>query len=312
MTTIDIIQPSGRTEWLELRKQDVTASVAGALWGIHPYTSAYKLWAEKTGRLSEDEIDSPAMRRGRMLEPVVAAMLREERPDWTIEYPLNNQYYRERGASIGCTPDSFATRPDIEGMGTVQFKTVSDYAWKEWQDPDTRAIVVPMWIVLQAMIEAYLTGAKWAAVAVMIVGRGIELHVIDIPLGKESEALIDQLHEKVPEFWAQCASGQHPDIDWKQDAETVLDVYRDADEARIDLTGDRALDAMIEEFESEKAVAREASKRADVMKPQIIAALGNAASGLTDAFELNAPTTHRKAYEVKETSFRALRIKARK
>lgn len=310
--TIEIIQPANRMDWLQHRKRDVTASVAGCLWGVHPYTTAYKLWAIKTGAIEDDEADSSAMRRGRMLEPVAAAMLREERPDWTVEYPLDNRYYTDRQARIGCTPDSFAYRPDIEGKGTVQFKTVSDYAWKDWLDPDTRQVIVPMWIVIQAMIEAHLTGCTWAAVAPLVVGRGIDMQPIDIPLGKESAALTAQLYEKVPEFWAMCESGQHPDIDWKQDAETVLDVYRDSDEGRIDLTGDDALDDMIARFEAEKATAREASKRADIIKPQIIERLGNAASGLTDSFELNAPTTHRKAYEVKETSFRALRIKARK
>lgn len=311
--SVTIIQPRDRAHWLELRKTDVTASVAGALWGVHPYTSAYKLWAEKTGRLSDDEIDNKAMRRGRLLERVVADMLREEKPDWVIEYPLGNQYYQDSAARIGATPDSFATRPDRQGMGTVQFKTVSDYAWKQWLDPDTRDVVVPMWIILQAVVEAHLTQAVWASVAAIVVGRGIDLHVIDIPLDEVSERLMKQLREeKVPEFWAQCESGEHPDIDWKQDGKTVLDVYRDSDEAQVDFSGDKEIDAMVSEYVDFKTAANEAGKEADKLKPQIFDRLGNAAAGLTDSWLLTAKTQHRKAYEVKASQSRPLRIKERK
>jgi hypothetical protein len=67
-------------QWLALRKEDVTASVAGALLGVHEYTTAYGLWAQKTGALLDglvaatvsgdgDTYTVSDLERGRLLEP---------------------------------------------------------------------------------------------------------------------------------------------------------------------------------------------------------------------------------------------------
>ena len=65
---------TSRDEWLEWRKQDVTASSIGALFNCHPYTTALRLYAEKRGTDFLVE-DNKAMRRGRWLEPAVAGDL---------------------------------------------------------------------------------------------------------------------------------------------------------------------------------------------------------------------------------------------
>ena len=66
---IELHDASNRTVWLERRKQDITASVAGALFGVHEYTTCFELWALKSGRLNRDPEETPQMRRGRLLEP---------------------------------------------------------------------------------------------------------------------------------------------------------------------------------------------------------------------------------------------------
>jgi hypothetical protein len=306
---VAVVTPVDRAAWLAGRKQDVTASVAGCLLGVHPYTTAYGLWAEKTGKASGEDEDTPAKRRGRLLEPVIFAMLQEERPDWTVHYPLGNRYYRDVAARIGATPDAFAERPDIEGRGVVQGKTVSDHVFREqWLDPDTREVVLPLWIAVQAIVEADLTDATWATVALMVVGRGIDMHVIDVPL---HAGIRNKVRAKVAEFWAMVASGTHPEIDWMRDGSTVVDIYRDSEADRVNLTGDAELDALVKRYVEMKAAASEAGKLAEEMKPRIILALGNHEGGLTDSWEVTAKTQHRKAYEVKESSSRPLRIKPR-
>ena len=44
---------ANREEWLALRKNYIGGSDAAATVGLNPYKSAYTLWAEKTGRISE-------------------------------------------------------------------------------------------------------------------------------------------------------------------------------------------------------------------------------------------------------------------
>jgi predicted phage-related endonuclease len=44
--TIQIIRPADRQAWLAARSKDVTASVAAAVLGAHPYTTPYALGRE--------------------------------------------------------------------------------------------------------------------------------------------------------------------------------------------------------------------------------------------------------------------------
>jgi len=75
---------TGTGEWLDRRRQDVTASRLAALFDLHPYVSRPQLadiMRATTTTGTGSVPDSPAMRRGRILEPAVAAALTEERPE---------------------------------------------------------------------------------------------------------------------------------------------------------------------------------------------------------------------------------------
>src|SRR5438270_13532168 len=70
-------------EWLDWRRQDITASRIAALFDRHPYMARDGLAAALRAE-SGNGIPSPALRRGRILEPAVAAALAEDHPDWRI------------------------------------------------------------------------------------------------------------------------------------------------------------------------------------------------------------------------------------
>lgn len=56
-------------EWLAWRKEGITASDVSTLFKANPYKTEWKLWAEKTGRQPEDDIEgNPYVRRGRTFE----------------------------------------------------------------------------------------------------------------------------------------------------------------------------------------------------------------------------------------------------
>ncbi len=66
-----------RDEWLRERLGSIGGSDAGAILGLNPYRSPYTVWAEKTGRLPEQE-DNEAMRQGHDLEAYVAQRFTEK------------------------------------------------------------------------------------------------------------------------------------------------------------------------------------------------------------------------------------------
>ncbi|WP_292463562.1 YqaJ viral recombinase family protein [Mesorhizobium sp.] len=309
---IEIIHPADRAAWLAARQQDVTASVAAAVLGAHPYTTPYGLWAEKTGRLDPDAEETEAMERGNLLEPVAVTMVRKRHPDWTVIYKDDRAYYRDTERRIGATPDAFVEIPGRPGRGNMQIKTASEAAFRDfWQDPDTGDIIPPTWIAVQAITEAKLTGCAYAMVAVVVVTwRGnLRLHVVDVPL---HEKLWIRLTAEVGRFWALVDSGGEPDVDWNRDGQVVLEVYQNSYLDRRDMSADHDLDVLVGKYKSLKEAEAQAKKQAEVLKPQIIYALGNSEAGYTAGWEITARTQQREAYEVRSSTMRPLRIKPRK
>lgn len=293
----------GRDEWLALRKQDVTASAVGALYGCHDYLTAYGLWAEKTGRMSSDAPDSGILRRGRLLEPVAVEALREERPTW--EVTRSTDYFRDTDARLGGTPDVLVRCPE-RGAGIVQIKTVAPMVFRQkWLDED-RQIAVPTWIGLQASVEAYLTGAKWAAVAVLVVDHVIDLHIIDVPL---VDGLMDRVKADVQAFWALCDSGATPDPDYGRDGALIARLFDTDNGSTVDLSTDNHLPELLAEREALKAQEKQASERIKVIETEIRAKVGEATFATLPGWNISLKTLQRKAYEVKATSYRALRIR---
>lgn len=303
----EIIKPANRAEWLAARKRDVTASDASALLGINPYKTAFDLWAEKTGRKPDAE-DSDVFRRGRAMEFIAIDWLREDYPDWKITHSYNNRYYRDPVGRIGATPDAFVVRPDRKGRGVIQIKSASDYSVKNWIDPETKEITPPLYVAVQALIEAELTKASYAMVALIVSGHGMKLHPpIDIPL---TAGLMPRIYREVADFWRFVGSGAHPAPDWKRDGELIEDLY-EPDGRTIDLSRDNLLPAVCDEKARIAAEKGAIEKRLKEIKAELLDKMGGAsAARIADGRTITAKTVDRAGYEVKPTSYVDLRVKS--
>jgi putative phage-type endonuclease len=303
---IEIIKPANREEWLAARKKDVTASDASTLLGINPYKTPFELWAEKTGRKPDAE-DNDVFRRGRAMEFIAIDFLREDYPAWDITHSYNNRYFRDPAARIGATPDAFVRMPERKGKGIIQIKSASDYSVKNWIDPDTKAITPPLYVAVQALIEAALTKANYALVALIVSGHGLKLHPpVEIPLVPK---LMDRVKGEVADFWRLTDSGGHPDADWKRDGELLEDLY-EPDGKVVDLSNDNRLPEILDEkarIASEKGVIE---KRLKEIKAELLDKMnGASAARISDGRLITAKTVERAGYEVKATSYIDVRIK---
>lgn len=299
-----------REQWLALREPDVTASTVGALLGVHDYQTALGLYLLKSGELKDDVEESPPMRRGRLLEPVHGQLLAEQFPHLTIT--KCDKYFRDPSARLGATPDFFALDPE-RGMGVIQTKSVEQSVFRrKWIDPDTREITPPLWIVAQAITEAHLTGAKWAAVSPMVVGFGIEAHLVEVPIHRK---LIDRIYSEVAAFWQRIADKNPPSPDFEKDGAIINRMYADTTGEIIDLPDDdgslAGLVAKRAGLKAREADGSAAEKERKAIDTQLIAKLQNAEAGrLPDGTIITAKTTKRDGYTVAPTSFRSIRIKS--
>ena len=306
---VEIIRPADRAAWLAARGRDVTASQIGALFGEHEYMTPFSLWGLKTGRIPREEEETPAMQRGRLLEPVAVQMLRERFPSWKIEHnAAENVYFRDPAARMGATPDVIAMAKDRGGKGVVQIKSVEASIFKrKWLDQDGE-VEPPLWIALQASLEAHLTGARWAAVAPLVVGHGLDMPLIDIPL---VEGVVDAMKAKVAEFWTMIEEGREPSPDFGRDADAIEAIYHADEEAEADLTGDNRIMAML----AERAFAKEAigkyGKLLDALDAEIKSKLGNATvAHLPGGRKITWRSSKREGFFVGPKTVRVLKVPA--
>ena len=268
-----------RAAWLRMREQDVTASAIAALVGEHPYMTKLGLYALKTGQMpdvsaepviGENSISLPPMLRGTVLEPVAPALITMLRPTWSVE-PCG-WYYRDPAARIGATPDFIGVDPERPSFGVLQVKTTDSLTFRRvWKGEDDE-VTPPLFIAVQAVVEAVLTGAAWAQVAVMVTGSTLDLHLVEIPLHL---GLMARLREESLAFWRLVAAGTPPEADYGRDAEVLAALYREDNGQELDLTGEDRWPALLEERDGLKGAIRTAAERVGAIDCEIKARLGN-------------------------------------
>lgn len=310
---IETIKVGSRADWLRLRANDVTASVAGALFGVHPYVSAFSLFALKTGLTKEDSEETPALQRGRLLEPVAVELLREQRPGWKIKHNTGSGqvYLRDTALKIGATPDVVVV--DESGRrGNVQIKTVEPRIFRDkWKGGSSKGeIEIPLWIVIQAIIEAKLTGADFACVAPMTVSYGVEMPILEIPL---HDAIWGELQARVTEFWRRVETNEPPPPNYGMDGALIAELHAQDDGTTVDLSGDNRIMEILAQREVLKAREKngsDAEKERKALDAEIIHKLGSAAAAtLGNGVSITAKTTRRDGYEVKPSNYRTVRVK---
>jgi predicted phage-related endonuclease len=290
-----------REQWLAMRKQDVTASRVGALFGAHPYVTALKLYLEKSG-VEFPEQETAVMRRGRLMEGAAALACAEERPQWTINKSLT--YYRDTDLRLGATPD-FLIEGDPRGRGILQTKTASPSVFeKQWDGGKS----VPFWIILQTLTEMMLTNAAFGAVAVIKVDAfDLACSVIDIARHPPAEQTII---DAVKRFWDDVANGREPGPDYGKDADLLRYLApRAAKDKIVNYAGDNELPSLLEQRATlmEKIKAEQA--RCDEIETQIKFKMRDAEriTGL-DGWSITWKNQHRDEFIMPAKDFRVFRI----
>jgi predicted phage-related endonuclease len=286
--------------WHALRAPNIGASEVAALLGAHDFMTAFGLWARKTGRL-EPQPDDAAMEAGRDLEPVVLTKLRRLVPQWDIVQP--RQYYCDPELRLGASPDLFATRPD-GARGVIEIKTAAAEIWEQkWQGPDGPR--PPDGYVIQVVVQRMLTGASWGAVACLVIGHGLRLHVMDVPI---EPALEERVRHEVRAFWRLVDQDTPPDPDYGRDAEAIRRIWRQSDDVEIDLRGDNKLPDLILRREAQQAVRLAADKELKTIDAELLHKLGPAERARYAGGVITAKTVHKAAHPVRASTYRLLRV----
>ena len=115
--------------WLHLRKSGIGGSDAGAICGVNPYSSAMKVFQDKTGEAVEKQ-DNEAIRIGHDLEDYVARRFMEATG---LKVRKSNFMYRSKEYPFMVADVDRLVVGEDAGL---ECKTASAYNADKWADGD--------------------------------------------------------------------------------------------------------------------------------------------------------------------------------
>lgn len=183
------------------RQTFIGGSDVGAIFGVHPYKTAYDLWLEKSQGVTTDNgrNNEKFLTRGKKLEPYVLEMLVDE-TQITVS-ARNIRYFLEPWQS--CEVD-FEWMDEHGKRQNGEIKTVNTFMAKffgeEYSDQ------VPNYYVLQALHALMITEREKCLLAALVGNDDLRIYYIH-----RDEEAISTIQEAEESFWSSVMNGQPPE-----------------------------------------------------------------------------------------------------
>ena len=197
------------TGWLRLRKSGIGGSDAGAICGVNPYSSAMKVFKDKTSEEIEEQ-DNEAIRIGHDLEDYVAQRFMEATG---LKVRKSNFMYRSKEHPFMIADVDRLVVGEDAGL---ECKTASAYNADKWADGD-----IPLHYVMQCYHYMAVTGKRVWYIAAVILGREFTYRKLEW-----DDALIERLISIEDNFWNNhVVKGIIPPPDGSKVCDEVIQQY---------------------------------------------------------------------------------------
>ena len=305
--------PVNRDEWLKQRSKGLGGSDAGAVVGLNPYKSAYTLWAEKTGQISNVVEENEAIRLGNDLEDYVAKRFAEQenKKIKRSSYCYQSKEFPFMRANVD--------RLIVGENAALECKTANPF-----KDGDYSNDIIPPTYYCQCLHYMAVCGFDRMYLAVLVFQKGFYTYVID--RGNEAvEADIRALIKAESEFWKLVEDGTAPDIDGSEStAQTLKQLHKDELKTVFDLT---EYDEKLDEIQELKEQQKELKTRQKTLENELKEILINCDYGQSSIYNVSAKVTTSNRFDTdkfkkenlkiynsykKETQTQTLRINRRK
>lgn len=196
-------------EWLQLRKTGIGGSDAGAICGLNPYSSAMKVFRDKTGNAVEEQ-DSEAIRIGHDLEQYVAQRFMEATG---LKVRRSNYMYRSKEHPFMIAD---VDRLIIGEDAGLECKTASAYNADKWDDGN-----IPLHYMMQCYHYMAVTGKRAWYIAAVILGRKFVYRKL-----LWDDGIISSLIAMEEDFWHHhVLTGKIPPPDGSRACDEVIAQY---------------------------------------------------------------------------------------
>jgi putative phage-type endonuclease len=258
-----------RADWLKARQSGLGASDAAAILGYSTWSTPFKVWAQKMGRL-EDEVETEAAYWGRVLEPAIATRYAQEtgrlvgapEPAYTL---LRSRQWPFLVASL----DRVVLSSDF-GPAPVELKTAHFMKRHEWlEDP-------PGQYLIQLQMQMAVCVARRGSVAGLLGGQ--EYAAFD---RERDDALIAPAVTLLERFWRDHILTGTPPQASGQDGRALSEVYA------LEVGGTVTLPPEAEQWDRQlvkvKGKIRELEGEERTLENQLKSHIGEATIGLIPA-----------------------------
>jgi predicted phage-related endonuclease len=321
-------RPDGRVlpfhtsdQWHDFRRLDLTASSIAGAFGQSRWSSAYSDYVYKLG-LATPPGESDIMRAGRFLEDGIAKMLACEQ-EWDLhdipaffaakmaipsdEIPLGF-YLRDPESRLGATPDRVIRHSSLPGgEGPLEIKNVSWFAFRDdWEGEEAP---VKYWIQLQVQLGlARLAGLPWRVGTIGCLVAGNDARTLRYEFDPQA---FEVCQDEARRFWKLVETGREPDPDFTNPA-TIEAIKRRWVKSKpdvLDLRDNREAQLIAAAVQEARTVQREAAKTEKIELARLLTFVKDHETVLLpDGWTVTGKTQSRKAYTVKESTFRPIKV----
>jgi len=273
----------------EARKSGLGSSDMPAVLGVSPWVRPEDLFEIKKGRRPEPE-ESPAMKRGKVLEAVAAELYQERtgRKLWRSNQTIRHRNYNWMLAHL----DRRIVGED-KGVGALEIKCPGLRTFAK-----CRREGLPYYYLVQLQHQMDVAGYEWGAFAVFN-SELWEMIYFDVPRDQE---LIDLIHEKGAEFWNLVQTEEFYPADWSGPLAEAKPVEIPDAKQRVITIESAEWAAAIERLRDAKEILTEAQaleKEAQAELMKLMEAAGAAAAEGAGARIYWIPQAGRRTFDVK-------------
>jgi putative phage-type endonuclease len=285
-------KPFDRAAWLSDRRNAIGASDVAAILGVSPWQSAWDVWADKTGRLSDWQ-GNTATRLGQHFERAVLDVAEEK----LGELRRNIRIVHET-LPIAATLDAQC----VQTMRPVEAKTtgLAGPVYGDWGTEGTDE--VPSNYLVQVHAQLLCTKADLAYLFALLPGRGVVQYEI-----QRSDKLCDQLANILNDWWQKHVV---KDVEPSRDKATLEIVKRLKREPKKTVELGPTEWALSQNLAAKKEAIKELTEQKEAIESQLLAALSDAEQAtFPDGSGFSYFAQTRAAYQVQEATFRVMRMR---
>jgi len=281
----------------EERKLYIGSSDAAAILGLSRWATQLSCWAEKTGQIVPEDIsDELRIKVGNKAEQMIAELFMEE--TGKTVHKVNETVYHPDYPFIACNLD----RRIVGEKALLEIKTASAYKSEEWADNN-----IPAEYIVQVYHQMACTGWNKAYIACLI-GGNQEFVIREID--RHEPTIIDMIRKEVY-FWETFVLPKVMPVQISCfDSPTLYSLFPEATTPEIELNDEA--DQLIEQIEALGADYNNLYGQLEQKKNQLKAILKEAECGKSSRYTVTWKQQIKKAYTVKESKTRVLRIKENK